>query len=522
MPDFSELKKGDFIDSRKLYEVRGLIGRGGFGAVYLIYSINTQTLYAYKTLLPELARDRATAERFRKEANIWVDLGQHPNLVNAVGVTEQMGRFFICMEYIKPDKEGVNSLDGHLRNGPIDFPQCLKWAIEFCYGMEFAYSKGIQCHRDIKPANIMIDGTTAKVSDFGIARVVDEKSKAELYSRESLAAPYQHGQTAVGTAFGTPFYMSPEQLIDATSCDQRSDIYSFGVVLYQMRAHGNLPFVPPLQRHFGHREFWQSIFKMHCECPPPRLNSRIGFIIQRCLAKHPDDRYQSFQELRSDLESVLKSETGESLPKPQPQAEELNLKGRNLQALGRHSEAIECFDKELRADGKNPAAWYNKGKSLHALGRHAEAVKCFYRSAEHDFYLTWALEANANLLTEMKRFEEAISCYDKMLSFQRPNHSVSDSLKVSWYFNRGNLLVRLGSHQKAIESYEKSLNPAFKYIKPEAFLLSWLNKGCAEATLHRRSDATVSFQRFLAVAEPEFAQKYAKHIQEAKRFLAAD
>ena len=109
--------------------------------MYLIYSINTQTLYAYKTLLPELARDRATAERFRKEANIWVDLGQHPNFVNAVGVTEQMGRFFICMEYIKPDKEGVNSLDGHLRNGPIDFPQCLKWAIEFCCGMEFAYIK---------------------------------------------------------------------------------------------------------------------------------------------------------------------------------------------------------------------------------------------------------------------------------------------------------------------------------------------------------------------------------------------
>lgn len=511
-----ELKKGDYIDAHKLYEVRGIIGRGGFGVVYLIYSLQTGTHYAYKILSPNLANDPSLAERFRKEANIWIDLGWHPNLVRAIGVTEQQGRFFICMEYIKPTEDGLNSLDGYFRKGSIQFAQCLKWAIQFCDGMEYAYSKGIQCHRDIKPANIMIDNLNVKISDFGIARIMDEKKNFEIFNYENGSADVHHAQTAIGTAFGTPFYMSPEQFVDSTKCDQRSDVYSFGVVLYQMRANGSLPFVPP--QNIRQHEFWRTIFKLHCECPPPKLDSRIGFIINRCLAKHPDDRYQTFQELRLDLEQMLEKETGEGLQKPQPIEEELNLKGRNLQALGRHIEAIEYFDKELQSKPNEPAAWYNKGKSYHALGKPDKAVPCFYRSAENDFYLSWALEANAKVLTEMKRYEEAIACYDKIISRDRSKkYSASDSLKFSWLFNRGYLLHILSRFQEAVDNYESALNLDLKYIKLEDILFCWLNKGYAEAKLGLCENAVASFKKFLSLVEPNFAEKYSKHILEAKR-----
>ena len=519
MRDLPELKKGDFLDASKLYEVRGLIGKGGFGAVYLIYSLKTETFYAYKTLLPELARDRGIQERFKKEANIWVDLGQHPNLVRAIGVTEQSGRFFICMEYVRPDEQGRNSLDGYLRMGSIEFSQCLKWGIQFCHGMEYAYSKGIQCHRDIKPANIMIDGFNAKVSDFGIARIAEEKQLAKFGIGQNSNLQFEHGQTAVGSALGTPFYMPPEQFIDATTCDQRSDIYSFGVVLYQMRANGSLPFVPPVQRGSDRHEFSQSIFLLHCECPPPKLNSRIGFVIDRCLAKRPNDRYQTFQELRADLEMALKRATGETLSKPQPIKEELNLKGRNLQVLGRHKDAIECFDRELEIDPSNPAAWYNKGKSNHALGNFDEAIRCFYRSAENDFYANWALEENAKLLVEIKRLKEAIKCYERMIAFERPNHSVSDPLKFCWLFERGNLLNTLGQHQAALGSYEQATHLDLRYVKPETILHCWLNKANTEVRLGRHTEATASFEAFLSLAEPKYAQHYPKSIQDARRYI---
>ncbi len=514
-----ELKKGDFIDTLKLYEIRGLIGSGGFGAVYLVYSLKTERHYAYKTLLPNLAQDHKILERFRKEANIWVDMGLHPNLVQVFGATMQMDRFYICMEYIEPDTKGLNSLDGYLRKGPIEFTQCLKWAIQFCYGMEYAYSKGIQCHRDIKPSNIMIDRMNVKVSDFGIARILDEKKDLRPFADENLSHNLNSAQTVVGTVFGTPLYMSPEQFVDATSCDQRSDIYSFGIVLYQMRSQGSLPFAPAAQADANRKEYWASIFKLHRDSPPPRINSRIWTVINRCLAKSPHDRYQTFQELRSDLEQCLKKETDECIPKPQSIKEDLNLKGRNLQALGRHVEAIECFNRELQFNPNNSAAWYNKGKSYQSLGEFEQAVNCFYQAAENIQYLSWGLEANAKLLTEMKRYEEAIACYEKMLCTKRPNTHVSESLTFSWLFSKGNILNVLGRYPKAINSYAAALSIDLEYVEAENVLLCWLNKAHTELKAGLHEDATTSFKKFLSLAEPNFTEKFLKNIVEAKRHI---
>lgn len=200
----SPYKKGDFIGEK--YEVYRLLGRGGFGVVYLVYSHETKAVYALKTFLDEYLQDAETKKRFRQEASLWVDLDRHPFLVRAHFVDEIAGRLYIAMEYIAPDEKGLNTLEDFLQCRPPDNVQSLRWAIQFCYGMEYAYSKGIRSHRDIKPANILISqGKTVKITDFGLAGVLET---ARAIPRTGLSLRKGEiglsGQTIKGTGIGTP------------------------------------------------------------------------------------------------------------------------------------------------------------------------------------------------------------------------------------------------------------------------------------------------------------------------------
>src|SRR5664279_2703787 len=147
-------KKGDLIGTA--YRVLGVLGLGGFSVVYLVYSTDTKSVYALKTLRDEYLGDRESRNQFSKEAKVWVDLERHPYVVRAHFVEELAGRIYIGVEYIEPDEEGLNSLEGYLGRRSPDLVQSLRWAIQFCHGMEHAQDCGIRCHRDVKPANIMI------------------------------------------------------------------------------------------------------------------------------------------------------------------------------------------------------------------------------------------------------------------------------------------------------------------------------------------------------------------------------
>lgn len=278
-------KKGDFIGQK--YEVFDVLGMGGFGIVYLVYSHETKSAYALKTFRDEYLEDITTRERFHKEAQVWIDLERHPYLVRASFVDEISGRLFIAMEHIASDEEGLNTLDGFLRRRPPDLAQSLKWAIQFCYGMEYAYSRGIKAHRDIKPANIMVGQDKAvKISDFGLAGVIST-SKPLSGIKTTTQQNISHGgtyRTIDGTAFGTPPYMSPEQFINAAGCDERSDIYSFGIVLYQMATGGKLPFYPDVSGS-GECDVFQEWYMLHSKASIPRLNLPLFSMIQRCLEK---------------------------------------------------------------------------------------------------------------------------------------------------------------------------------------------------------------------------------------------
>jgi tetratricopeptide (TPR) repeat protein/tRNA A-37 threonylcarbamoyl transferase component Bud32 len=198
-----EYQKGDRIGQN--YEVLDVLGHGGFGVVYLVRErrfldardlktlfgdnpppphpsslVYTDATYALKTFLSRYLTDSKVRDRFRREAQVLVDLEGHPYLLKAESVDEIAGRLYLVTEYVAPNAEGLNSLEGYLQRQPPDLAQSLQWAIQCCYGMEHAFSKGLRCHRDLKPANILItqDGVV-KIADFGLAAALDQTRLAD-------------------------------------------------------------------------------------------------------------------------------------------------------------------------------------------------------------------------------------------------------------------------------------------------------------------------------------------------------
>lgn len=462
-------KKGDLIGTA--YRVLGVLGLGGFSVVYLVYSSDTKSVYALKTLRDEYLGDRESRDQFSKEAKVWVDLERHRYVVRAYFIEELAGRIYIGMEYIEPDEEGLNSLEGYLGRRAPDLVQSLRWAIQFCHGMEHAQVCGIRCHRDVKPANIMITREgVVKITDFGFADVID-------HTRARHATdPLRRRRRALTefTGFGTPMYMPPEQFQNAARCDQRSDIYSFGVVLYQMASHGRFPYETKLRAHDMDKSaatVWREMHRLHTDAYLVHLASPLFPVIRRCLQKDPSSRYQTFLDVRLDLEPLLKKQGGETIESSRRdnlEAWELYNKAYSLSSLGHPEEAVAYYDKVLALEPGNSDAWNNKGVCLRKLGK----------------------------------LEQALTCYDRATENDRRNASA--------WSNRGNCLYTLGRYPEALKDLVKAVD-----IDPknESALL---NKGLVEERLGRSSDAAASYRAFIALNPVQ----YLAHVPFAKKRLA--
>lgn len=471
-------KKGDFIGQK--YEVFDVLGEGGFGIVYLVYSHETKDFFALKTFKDEFLEDIKIRERFRKEAQVWIDLERYPYLVRAYFVDEISGRLYIAMEYIAFDEPGMNTLEGYLRRRPPDLAQSLKWAIQFCHGMEYAYSKGIKAHRDIKPSNIMIDqNKTVKITDFGLAGIFQTDTISEQGVSVGKAGSDSSMRTVMGTSIGTPEYMSPEQFTDFSACDESSDIYSFGIVLYQMASGGKLPFNTdnPTYR-------WTALKYFHQEAHIPELKSPLFTVIQRCLEKEPRKRYQSFREFRLDIEVILKRQTGEivKMPKNEEMASwEWNIKGVSLDRIGKTIEALECFENALKIDGQYANAWGNKGIAFTKLNELSKAIYCFDRVLEIDKDHLMSLSNKAIALEYSGRFSEAIDYYLKAIRLS-PHHHIAWINLSACQFSSGNYHEALISADKALE------------ICPD-YASAWNNKGLILYNIDRDQEAFLCFNK---------------------------
>lgn len=450
-------KKNDVLGQR--YEVHSVLGKGGFGIVYLVYDHDLHSVVALKTFHDEYLADKNVRERFNKEANIWIALDRHPYIVRAYLVDEIAGRLYISMEYIPPDEDGINTLEEYLCSRQPDLIQSIRWAIQFCTGMEYAYSKGISAHRDIKPSNIMItQDKVIKISDFGLSGLV---GALESHHDDKGIEKRSLLKTNIGSIFGTPTHMSPEQFIDAASCDERSDIYSFGIVLYQMVSGNKLPFYTDNQENF-----WQIFKHLHTEESFPTVDSPLFPIIQRCLEKKPERRYQSFKELKSELETILEKQFHEvftPMGDEQFDASAINNKGTSFLILHRYNEALKCFNQAIEILPLFAKAWNNKGSALSSLGRTEEALQSWRKAIELDPQLARAWYNIGNKYRLVGNLKDAIKYYDKSIALE-PSY-------IPAWNNKAIIYIEDKNYDAAIKCLDKAIE-----LDPKA-PLSWYNKG---------------------------------------------
>ncbi len=272
------------------YEILQTLGQGGMGVVYLARQKKLDRLVAIKAISPYLAQEPEVRERFAAEASVLARLS-HPNIVTLYDYIEEPDALYLVMEYV----EG-KPLSEILKAGPLPLESIRKYFTQILDAFAYAHSKGV-IHRDIKPSNIIITSQgQVKILDFGVAKILSS----------------DHSQTRTGMRLGTLMYMSPEQVKGEKTIDARSDIYSLGVVLFEMLT-GKPPYDPELgELEMSLRIVREPLFDL--SHPPANIPQKILEVILHATEKNPEHRFSSCAEFREAFEGAFQEGISSPIP----------------------------------------------------------------------------------------------------------------------------------------------------------------------------------------------------------------
>jgi serine/threonine protein kinase len=545
---------GDVIKS--LYRVVE-VKRGGMGVVYICQRLPDDEVQAdlkelsssdknspqklkeimaknewavFKSIETEEHWHESVRDRFQREALIWTTILPHPNIVRAKSV-DTIGRLlYLWLEYI----DG-GSLRDRLAKGPIRLQDILSYSTQFCHGMEFLHRHYSIVHRDIKPENILITKEgMLKITDFGLSKTLDRK---EFERDNSQMGNEDNALTKHGVIFGTVPYMSPEQFLDPLSVGKASDIYSFGVVMYEMLT-GRLPFLGPSVNAFK---------TQHLNSDPAspgdivQIPLGLDTIVLKCLQKKPENRFANFTELLSKLEECCQSLKLENIIKPRltlaqlesrMTAQDWQGRGYAYGQLGQRGEpgtlekSLECYKKSLDLDPLLGGSHLNFGQALNRLGRTKEALFYFEKEVEINpsamhyeglgvFY--WKIARREDAITAIEKclelapnrigswgqlalmcgqmkleekYSNAIVTIEKLLTSQFDD-PLSACAEAVFFGESGDFNAALYFHAKSVERFPNDYR-------------SWYNAGVTFHKLERYQEAKYCYDNSLGI-KPDFA-----------------
>ena len=344
---FSTFAKGDILAD--LYQIDD-IKAGGMGYVYIAKHQQWGVKLAIKSPNELMLSDPAFFSMILKEADAWTELGLHPNIAYCYYIRQFDGIPLIFIEYV----DGGNLRDWIAEARCYDLKTGLDLAIQFCHGLEHAHKQG-KIHRDIKPENIlMTTNGTLKITDFGLIKGGGIAHGGRV----------GRGGTSFGTIMGTLAYMSPEQYEDASAIDERTDIYAFGVCLYEMFC-GRLPYAQTSDQVAA--SYLARLDNRPAPEPTalrPDLPEVLAVILKRCIALDRAHRYPHLADLRQDLAAVYRQMYLEDAPHAELaqvdlRADALNNRAVSYLDLGREDDAITCWQEALTIDPQHFEATYN-------------------------------------------------------------------------------------------------------------------------------------------------------------------
>ena len=429
------------------WQIRRIMNQGGMGTIYAAWDSRYRSAVALKTVQLESGADSSAGRRaFRQEAEHWLRLGHHPRIVRLHSVEKLDYRHIVLVTEYVAGQEGVGpTLYDHLKakNSLMPHEAC-RIAIGICEGIRFAYAQCRLVHRDLKPENVFITALgEVKVGDFGLATIDGQKPNSPA---------------------GTLAYAAPEQWEEGRAARPTLDVYSLGVMLFEMVCGRRPCELPDKYRHADPQLKQAEYERMHREVPPPSprdyrpdLDPHLEALILQCLAKKPGDRPTSLAELEKALGNYA-PDLARTDPAFAGSDSERNpglaafVEGVSLSSLGFLREALECYDKAVRYEplrSQRSEAWTNKAKTLGELHRFRESVAAARRAVEIDPRDLYGQHCLAMSLGMLGLREEALSVFDRLIA--------QDRQRADSHVGKGAVLLSADRIAEARAAYEQAL-----------------------------------------------------------------